>query len=118
MERPFSMAVSTERQRVYSAAGRASVTRAGVIDAGRLRGKDRRNIGQALATARTGVPVKLLLQGSDVVVDLGVDIRGLKRRADGRYLRKAATPIGRGENAAVSSKNQHRGDIRIWALER
>jgi len=97
------MAVSTERQRVYSAArGRASVYTPQVVIDGKddFVGTDRRNIGQALATARTGVPVKLLLQGSDVVVDLGA--RDYAVSSDVlmvAYLRKAATPIGRGENA-------------------
>ena len=59
---PFSLAISTERQQLYSAARRrASVYTPQVVIDGmdEFVGTDRRNIGQALATARTGVPVEI-----------------------------------------------------------
>lgn len=100
---PFSLALSTARQQVYAAAkGHASVYTPQVVIDGKdeFVGTDRRHIGQALAAARNGVSVEILLQESDVVVALSA-----QEHAEPSdvlmvaYLRKAATPIGRGENA-------------------
>jgi hypothetical protein len=100
---PFSLAISTERQRVYSAArGRASVYTPQVVIDGEndFVGTDRRNIGQALTTARTGVPVEISLQEPDVVVELSAQEHAVPSEVlMVVYLRKATTPIGRGENA-------------------
>lgn len=100
---PFSLAISTERQQLYSAAkGRASVYTPQVVIDGKddFVGTDRRNIGQALATARTGVPVQISLQESDVVVELSPQEHAVPSEVlMVAYLRKASTPIGRGENA-------------------
>jgi hypothetical protein len=100
---PFSLGISTERQRSYSAAqGRSSVyTPQVVIDGQRdFVGTDRRNIGQALAAPRNGVPVGISLQEGDVVVDLGAQTQTAPSEVLlVAYLRKATTPIGRGENS-------------------
>jgi hypothetical protein len=100
---PFSLAISTERQRLYSAAqGRASVYTPQVVIDGKddFVGTDRRSIGQSLATARTGVPVAISRQEPDVVVDLGAQEHAVSSEVlMVVYLRKATTPIGRGENA-------------------
>ena len=100
---PFSLALSTERQRVYAASqGRASVYTPEVVIDGKddFVGTDRRNIGRALATVRTGVPVELSLQEPDVVVELSAQEHAVPSDVlMVAYLRKAATPIGLGENA-------------------
>jgi hypothetical protein len=100
---PFSLGISTERQRVYSATeGRASVYTPQVVIDGKdhFVGTDRRNIGQALATARTGVPVGISLQEQDVVVELSAQEHTVPSEVlMVVYLRKATTPVGRGENA-------------------
>lgn len=100
---PFSLRVSTARQSVYSAIrGHASVYTPQVVIDGEddFVGTDRRNIGRALAAKRSGVPVEISLQEGDVVVDLGA--RGQIAPSEVSmvaYLRKATTPIGRGENS-------------------
>jgi len=100
---PFSLAMSTERQQVYSAAkGRASVYTPQVVIDGEndLVGTDRRNISRVLATARTGIPVDISLQEHDVVGELSVqDHAAPSEVLMVAYLRKATTPVGRGENA-------------------
>lgn len=100
---PFSLAVSTERQQSYSAAhGGASVYTPQVVIDGKddFVGTDRRNIGRALATARTGVPVEISLQKPDVMVDLSAQEHAVPSEVLlVAYLRKASTPVGRGENA-------------------
>lgn len=100
---PFSLAISTARQQFYSAAqGRASVYTPQVVIDGKdeFVGTDRRNIGQALATVRTGVPLEISLQEPDVVVELSSQEHAVPSEVlMVVYLRKASTPIGRGENA-------------------
>jgi hypothetical protein len=99
----FSSGIATERQRVYSAArGRSSVYTPQVVIDGKddFVGTDRRNIGQALAMARSGVPVGILLREGDVVVDLGAQAQIAPSDVlMVAYLRKATTSIGRGENS-------------------
>jgi hypothetical protein len=100
---PFSLGISTQRQSVYSAARRrSSVYTPQVVIDGKddFVGTDRRNSGQALAKARTGVPVGISLQEEDVVVELSAQEHVVSSEVFlVAYLRKATTPIGRGENA-------------------
>jgi hypothetical protein len=100
---PFSLGISTQRQSVYSAARRrSSVYTPQVVIDGKddFVGTDRRNIGQALAKARTGVPVGISLQEEDVVVELSAQEHVVSSEVFlVVYLRKATTSIGRGENA-------------------
>jgi hypothetical protein len=100
---PFSLRVSTARQSVYSTArGRASVYTPQVVIDGEddFVGTDRRRIGQSLAAPRSGVPVGISLQEGDVVVDLGARANIVPSEVLMiLYLRKATTPVGRGENA-------------------
>ena len=99
----FSSESATQRQRIYSVARRRSsvYTPQVVIDGqDEFVGTDRRNIGQALATARTGVPVRITLRDEDVVVDLSAGAQTVPSEVSMvAYLRKARTPIGRGENS-------------------
>ena len=100
---PFSLGISTERQRSYSAVhGRSSVYTPQVVIDGKdeFVGTDRRNIGQALAVARSGVPVGISLQEGNVVVDLAAQAQIVPSEVSMvAYLRKATTSIGRGENS-------------------
>jgi hypothetical protein len=100
---PFSLGISTDRQRAYSTTvGRSSVYTPQVVIDGKdeFVGTDRRRIGGALAVARTGVPVGISLEREDVVVELSAR----EKIAPSEvllvaYLRKATSSIGRGENA-------------------
>ena len=99
----FSSQSATQRQRIYSVARRRSsvYTPQVVIDGqDEFVGTDRRNIGQALATARTGVPVRITLRDEDVIVDLSAGAQTVPSEVSMvAYLRKAMTPIGHGENS-------------------
>jgi hypothetical protein len=100
---PFSLATSTERQQVYSAArGGASVYTPQIVIDGEndFVGTDRRSIDRTLAIARTGVPVDISLREQEVVVELSVQDYAVPSEVlMVAYLRKATTPVGRGENA-------------------
>ncbi len=100
---PYSLEISTERQRVYSAAqGHTSVYTPQVVVDGRdvFVGTDRHNIAQALATARIGVPVEISLQEPDVLVELSAQAHAVPSDVLMIvFLRKATTSVGRGENA-------------------
>jgi hypothetical protein len=99
----FSLGISTERQRVYSAAqGRSSVYTPQIVIDGKddFVGTDRRNISQALAAARSGALVGISLQEGDVVADLGAQTQIVPSEVlMVAYLRKATTSVGRGENS-------------------
>ena len=99
----YSLASSTQRQSIYSVAQKRSsvYTPQVVIDGNdEFVGTDRRNIGQALATARTGVPVAISLRDGDVVVDLSAGAKIVPREVSMvAYLRRATTSIGHGENS-------------------
>jgi hypothetical protein len=100
---PFSLRGSTERQSAYSKAlGRSSVYTPQVVIDGKddYVGTDRRNIGKALAAARTGVPIGISLGEEGVVVELGAQEKVAPSEVFlVMYLRKATSSIGRGENA-------------------
>jgi hypothetical protein len=100
---PFSLGISTDRQRAYSTTvGRSSVYTPQVVIDGKdeFVGTDRRRIGGALAVARTGVPVGISLEREDVVVELSAREKGAPSQVLlVAYLRKATSSIGRGENA-------------------
>ena len=99
----FSLGMSTDRQRAYSAAvGRSSVYTPQVVIDGQdaFVGTDRRRIGGALAAARTGVPVGISIDEEDVVVKLSAREKvAASEVLLVPYLRKATSSIGRGENA-------------------
>jgi hypothetical protein len=100
---PFSSKISTERQSAYSnALGRSSVYTPEVVIDGKddYVGTDRRNIGKALAAARSGVRIGISLGEEDVVVDLGAQEKAAPSEVFlVTYLHKATSSIGRGENA-------------------
>ena len=99
----FSLGISTDRQRAYSAAvGRSSVYTPQVVVDGQAAfvGTDRRRIGGALALTRTGVPVGISIDQEDVVVKLSAQENAVPSEVIlVPYLRKATSSIGRGENA-------------------
>ena len=100
----FGLAQAVARQRDYaSKLHLATVYTPQVVVDGRndYLGSDRRGIGAALQATRAGVPVALTVDNGEVRVRLD-------RLSDGlpasdvillTYLRKAVSPIGRGENA-------------------
>ncbi len=99
----FALSQATERQRVYARTLRLSsaYTPQVVID-GRADfvGSDRKAVGRELADRRGGVPVGISVRGTDVLIDVSAQ----DGTAPGdvvlvAYLRKAVSPIGRGENA-------------------
>jgi hypothetical protein len=100
---PFSSRISTDRQYVYSKVlGRSSVYTPQVVIDGKdeFVGTDRRQIGRALAVARTGVRLGISVEREDLVVELAA----LQKAVPSAvllvtYLRKATSSIGRGENA-------------------
>ena len=100
---PFSLAVATRRQSIYSVAQeRSSLYTPQVVIDGKdeFVGTDRRNIGRALETSRAGVPIAISLRDEDVVVELSAGAQVMPSEVSMiAYLRKAATPIGRGENS-------------------
>ncbi len=100
---PFSLGISTDRQRSYSTGvGRSSVYTPQVVIDGKdeFVGTDRRRIDGALAIARTGVPLRVSLEREDVVVELSAPERVAPSEVVlVAYLRKATSSIGRGENA-------------------
>lgn len=99
----FASPASTERQRQYARAlGRADVYTPQVVVDGRddFVGSDRGAIERALQGVRTGVPVNVAVSAGELVVDLGggqclspSDVLLVA------YLRRATSPIGRGENS-------------------
>ncbi|MGH8210366.1 MAG: DUF1223 domain-containing protein [Steroidobacteraceae bacterium] len=99
----FALSQAVERQRTYARVLRRSTvyTPQVVID-GRddYVGSDRGAIGKALKASRDGVPVALSVSNTEVLVRLAP--REKVPRGDVllvAYLRKAVSPIGRGENA-------------------
>lgn len=98
----FELTQAAERQRTYAHALRlSSVYTPQVVIDGRADfvGSDRKAIGTQLGL-RSGVPVAISLMGKEVLIDIPAQ----ERAAPGEvvlvaYLRKAVSPIGRGENA-------------------
>ena len=99
----FGLSQAVERQRSYARALRLSTvyTPQVVID-GRADyvGSDRSAIAKALKESREGIPIAVSVSNAELLVRL--EARGQAPRGDVilvAYLRKAISPIGRGENA-------------------
>jgi hypothetical protein len=100
---PYSLRDSVLRQSVYSKSrGRSSVYTPQVIIDGREEylGSDRRKIQSAVRGVRTGVPIALSANHETLSMELG----GAECLAPSdvlvvTFLRKAVSPIGRGENS-------------------
>ena len=99
----FGLSEAVRRQRVYAQTLRSSsVYTPQVIIDGRddYLGSDRGAIGRALSRNRSGVPVALSVRDGEVQVQLGAHASGTPSDVLlVAYLRKAVSPIGRGENA-------------------
>ena len=100
---PFAIPDAVKRQSTYSKSkGQASVYTPQVVVDGHdeYLGSDRSKIERAVEEVRTGVPVTLNVEGRNLVIALG----GAQCLAPSdvlavTYLRKAVSPIGRGENS-------------------
>jgi hypothetical protein len=101
----FGLSQSVERQRTYARSLRLSgVYTPQVVVDGRADyvGSNRGAIDQALSSSRDGVPVSLSIIDGEARIRLAPPVGSHGQPADVvliAYLRKAVSPIGRGENA-------------------
>jgi hypothetical protein len=107
----FGIPEATPRQRAYARAmSLSSVYTPQVVVDGHedFVGSDRRSIGQALNSARTGIPVTLAVSDGSVLVDLpattGVSQGDVLLVA---YQQSAVSAIGRGENSGRTLTEYH-----------
>jgi hypothetical protein len=107
----FALKTATQRQNIYAQSMRkTSVYTPQVVIDGRedYVGSDRRSIGRSIEAPRTGVPVTLTLDGQQIRIAVGT--QAIAADCDilvVGYLRKAVSPIHRGENSGRTLEEFH-----------